>query len=218
MDNCCRHNQGLNSLFNEQNARGEVKTYLKKGIDKHSRALVEAVRARGVEGATLLEVGGGIGSLHLELLKRGAAHATDVDVSAAYVAAAQSVAEKLGVRDRVDYRVADFAREADAVPEADVVILHRVVCCYPDMPQLVTAAARHARRLMALSFPTGAWYMRIFEKIMNLGMWVTRSGFRVYVHPPQAILATASAAGLYPVQQRASWPWQIVVLERGSSA
>ena len=211
---CCKHTQGLNSVFNEQMARGDLEGYFKKGIDKHARAIVEAVSARGVDGANVLEVGGGIGGLHLELLKRGAARATDVDVSAAYVAAAQSVAERVGVRDRVDYRVADFAREAEAVPEADVVILHRVICCYPDMPQLVTAAARHARRLMALSFPTGAWYMRLFEKLMNFGMWVTRSGFRFYVHPPQAILATAAAAGLRPVQQKSSWPWQIVVFER----
>src|SRR3989304_2177636 len=104
---CCHDNQGLNSLFNEQNARGEVKTYLKKGIDKHARAIVDAVDARGVDGASVLEVGGGVGGLHLELLKRGAARATDVDMSAAYVAAAQSVAEKVGVRERVDYRVAD---------------------------------------------------------------------------------------------------------------
>jgi len=211
---CCTHNRGLNNLFGEQNARAEVADYWKKGIDKHARRVVEAVSARGVEGASLLEVGGGIGGLHLELLKRGAARATDVDVSSAYVAAAQSVAEKVGVRDRVDYRVGDFAREAESVPEADVVVLHRVVCCYPDMPQLVTAAAQHARRLLALSFPTGAWYMRLAQHFMNFGMWITRSGFRFYVHPPQAILDTAAAAGLRPVQQKSSWPWQVVVLER----
>jgi len=214
MDNCCRHNHGLNSLFDERLTRDEVKAYWQRGIDKHAQRLVETVSARGVEGASVLEVGGGVGGLHLELLKRGAARATDVDVSSAYVAAAQSVAEKLGVRERVDYRVADFAHEAESVPGADVVVLHRVVCCYPDMPRLVTAAAQHARRLMALSFPTGAWYMRAGEKVMNFVMWLTRSGFRFYVHPPQAILATAAAAGLRPVQRKSSWPWQIVVFER----
>ena len=214
MDNCCRHNHGLNSLFDERLARDEVKAYWQRGIDKHAQRLVETVSARGVEGTSVLEVGGGVGGLHLELLKRGAARATDVDVSAAYVTAAQSVAEKVGVRERVDYRVADFACEAKSVPEADVVVLHRVICCYPDMPRLVIAAAQHARRLMALSFPTGAWYMRAGEKVMNFVMWLTRSGFRFYVHPPQAILATAAAAGLRPVQQKSSWPWQIVVFER----
>src|SRR5687767_8052012 len=104
---CCAHNQGLNNIFNEDNARGEIKAYFKQGIDKHARALVDALSARGVEAASLLEVGSGIGGLHLELLKRGAARATDVDVSSAYISAAQSVAEKLGLRDKVTYLLAD---------------------------------------------------------------------------------------------------------------
>ena len=213
---CCAHNQGLNNLFSEDTARSELKRYWKKGIDKHARAIVEAVSARGVQGASVLEIGAGLGGLHLELLKRGAARAMDVDVSSAYVAAAQSLSEQLGLREKVDYRVGDFAREAESVPEADVVILHRVVCCYPDMPQLVAAAAGRARRLMALSFPRATWYMRLFEKLMNFGLWVVRSGFRIYVHPPEAILATAQAASLRLVQQKSSWPWVIVVLERGN--
>jgi magnesium-protoporphyrin O-methyltransferase len=211
---CCAHNRGLNGIFNKRNARREAEAYFKKGLDKHARAMVDAAGARGVEGASVLEVGGGVGGLHLELLKRGAARATDVDVSSAYVAAAQSVAERAGMRARVDYRVADFAREAEDVPEADVVVMHRVVCCYPDMPRLVTAAAQHARRLMVLSFPRDAWYMRLFEKLTAFGLWITRSGFRIYVHSPAAIFATASAAGLRPVQQKSSWPWVIVALER----
>jgi len=212
---CCAHNQGLNQLFGENTARSELKDYWKKGVDKHTRRVAEAVSARGVEGLSVLEVGAGLGGLHLELLKRGAARATDVDVSAAYLAAAQSVSEKLGLRDRVDYRLGDFAREAERIPTSDVVVMHRVVCCYPDMPRLVAAAAGHARRFLALSFPHDAWYMRLFEKLMNFGMWVTRSGFRMYVHPPEAILRTAEASGLRLVQQRSSWPWVIVVLERG---
>ena len=211
---CCAHNQSLNKIFSDDTARSELKQYWKKGIDKHARVIVEAVSAHGVGGASVLEVGAGLGGLHIELLKRGAAHATDVDVASAYLAAAQLVSEKLGLRDRVDYRLGDFAREADSLPASDVVIMHRVVCCYPDMTQLVTAAASHAQRLLALSFPRGAWYMRLFEKIMNFGMWVTGSGFRVYIHPPEAILAAAAAAGLHPVQQKSSWPWQIVVLQR----
>src|SRR5207248_11622184 len=132
-------------------------------------------------------------------LKRGAARATDVDISSAYISAAQSVSEKLGLRDKVTYLLADFAREADQAPAADVVILHRVVCCYPNMPQLITLAAQHTQRLLALSFPRPVWYMRLFGKLINLGMWLTRSGFRFYVHPPENIRATAEAAGLVPI-------------------
>ncbi len=213
---CCSHSKGLNTIFDERNARSEVEEYWKKGIDKHAHLLVDAVSARGVRDASLLEVGGGVGGLHTELLKRGASHATDVDISTAYISAAKSVTEKLGLRDRVDYREADFAGEADSVPPADVVILHRVVCCYPDMPGLVTAAAQHANRLLALTFPGDAWYMRLGEKLFNFGLWLSRSNFRFYVHRAEAILRVAAASGLKPVQQKLSWPWQIVVFERAA--
>jgi magnesium-protoporphyrin O-methyltransferase len=82
------------------------------------------------------------------------------------------------------------------------------------MTQLVTAAAEHAGRLLALSFPRGAWYMRLGEKGMNFFMWLTGSGYRFYVHSPQAILATVQANGLRLVQQKFSWPWQMAVFER----
>ncbi len=211
---CCAHQRGLNQLFNDSLAREEAKRYLKSGLDKHARRLMETIAERGLDGANLLEIGGGVGGLHVELLKRGAARAVNVDISSGYLAAAQNVTEQLGLRDRVDYRLADFAREADSVPGADITILHRVVCCYPDMPALVTAAAQHTRRTLALSFPRGAWYMRLFEKMMNLGMWLSRSGFRLYIHPPEAIRQVAEAAGLRLVAQRSSWPWQVMLLER----
>ena len=211
---CCSHARGLNQLFDERLARGEVRRYWKHGIDKHARKIVVALSARGVAGASVLEIGGGIGGLHAELLRHGAARATDVDISAAYIAAAQSVAERLGLRERVEYRQADFARAADEIPAADVVVLHRVVCCYPDMPGLVAAAAGHANRLLALSFPHDAWYIQLGRRILNAGMWLQRSGFRFYVHNPAAIGAAAAAAGFRPAQQIASWPWRIAVFER----
>ena len=36
---------------------------------------------------------------------------------------------------------------------ADVVVLHRVVCCYPDYERLLGAAADHSRRLLVFSHP-----------------------------------------------------------------
>jgi magnesium-protoporphyrin O-methyltransferase len=211
---CCSTARGLNAIFDERTARAEVKRYWRKGIDKHARRIVAALSARGVAGATLLEVGGGIGGLHAELLKLGAAHATDVDISAAYLAAAQSVAARLGLREQVDYRQADFASAADDVPGADVVIMHRVVCCYPDMPALVSAAAQHAGRLLALSYPHDAWYMRLAQRVLNAIQWLQRSDFRFYVHDAAAIRAAAAAAGHVLVGQVDSWPWRIALFQR----
>jgi magnesium-protoporphyrin O-methyltransferase len=213
---CCTHTRGLNRFFDERNARAEVRDYWKHGIDKHARNVAAALAACRVEGASVLEVGGGIGGLHAELLARGAVRATDVDISEAYIAAAQSVAERLGIRERVEYRQADFAGAAAEIPAADVVVLHRVVCCYPDMPALVAAAAQHADHLLALSFPHHAWYTQLFQRVLNATMWLQRAGFRFYVHKPEAIYGVAAEAGLRPVRQILSWPWQIVVFERSS--
>jgi hypothetical protein len=36
--------------------------------------MIEFLDQRGIEGATVLEVGGGVGEIQIELLKRGAMH------------------------------------------------------------------------------------------------------------------------------------------------
>jgi magnesium-protoporphyrin O-methyltransferase len=211
---CCSHTKGLNRFFSRRVAQAEVRQYWKHGIDKHARKIVAALIQRGVGGASVLEVGGGIGGLHVELLKQGAARATDIDISQAYLQAAGSVAERLGVRERVEYREADFATAADEIAPADVVVMHRVVCCYPDMPALVSAAAQHANHLLALSFPHDAWYMQLGRHLLNATMWLQRSGFRFYIHQPEAIRNVAAAAQFAPVHQQLSWPWRIIVFER----
>jgi magnesium-protoporphyrin O-methyltransferase len=43
--------------------------------------VVDFLSAHGLEGATVLEIGGGIGEVHLELLRRGAQLATNLEIS-----------------------------------------------------------------------------------------------------------------------------------------
>jgi magnesium-protoporphyrin O-methyltransferase len=205
-------------MFGESIARGDAKTYLTKGIDKRARLVVDALTAQGISGSTVLDVGSGAGGLHIELLKSGAARATSVDLSAAYVDAAKEVAAKTGFAEVVEHRLLDFAQQAGEVEAADVVVMNRVVCCYPDMPALVRPAAEHARRLLALVFPRDVWWMRLGGKMLNVAYALTRSAFRLYLHPPETILSTVKAAGMTPVFERLSGPWQIVVFRRGEPA
>ncbi|HKZ85949.1 MAG TPA: methyltransferase [Anaerolineae bacterium] len=212
--NCCTPN-GLDKMFGESTARGDAKTYLKKGIDKQARLVVDALTAQGISGSTVLDVGSGAGGLHIELLKSGAARATSVDLSPAYVDAAREVAARTGFAEAVDHRLLDFAQQAGEVEPADVVVMNRVVCCYPDMPALVRPAAEHARRLLALVFPRNVWWMRLGGTMLNAWMALTRSAFRLYLHPPDAIVSTVKGAGMAPVFEKLSGPWHIVVFRRG---
>ena len=210
--NCCDHNQGLNQVFDDKHAEDQVRAYLRRGLDKHARAMAAA--AGPLRGAEVLEVGGGVGGLHLELLRQGAAGAADVDVSAAYLRAAQGLAERMGLRDRVRYVQGDFAGLAGGIAPADVVVMHRVVCCYPQMGPLVSAAAEHARRRLVLSHPVDTWYARLMVGLGNAYLRLSRSSFRGFVHAQEAIAAAAAAGGLRLAMRRLSWPWQIAVFER----
>ena len=92
---CCSVN-GLDRIFNKSRARKESNSYLKKGLDKRARKLADFLKGESLSEATLLDVGCGVGGLHLELLKHGAGKAIGVDVSPAYVEAASSLARELG--------------------------------------------------------------------------------------------------------------------------
>src|SRR5688572_16023398 len=115
--------------------------------------MVDFLAERGVEGATVLEVGGGVGEIQIELLKRGAASAVTLELSPAYDDEATQLLREAGLEGRVERRLHDIAEDPEAVEPADVVVLHRVVCCYPDYERLLGVAAQHARRLLVFSYP-----------------------------------------------------------------
>src|SRR2546421_9976153 len=118
--------------------------------------MVDFLKSQGVEGRTVLEVGGGIGAVQIELLKAGAARAVSIELTPTYEDVAARLLSDAGLTDRVERKVTDFAQAASQVEGADVVIMNRVMCCYPDMPRLAGAAPDDAARLVVLSYPNGA--------------------------------------------------------------
>ncbi len=100
---CCQC-QGIEGLFNQREAARRLKAFQRKGSETSTRVLLDALRAAGIEGATLLDIGGGIGAIQLELLGAGASSATDVDASTAYISAARDEAARRGFGDRVTYQ------------------------------------------------------------------------------------------------------------------
>jgi magnesium-protoporphyrin O-methyltransferase len=211
---CCHHCRDADNLFDRRDARARQRRYQRRGPEGTTRILVEALRAAGVRDATVLDIGGGVGVIHHELLRAGAAAATDVDASTAYLAAARAEAERLGHAGSVRYLYGDFVALAPEIAAADVVTLDRVVCCYPDMPALVGAAAGRAGRLLGLVYPRDSWWVRLGVAAVNAGLALQRSAFRVFCHPTAAVDAEARRAGLAPRFRRLRGPWQVVVYER----
>jgi len=212
MRSCCVPSDYA-EFFGEKMARRDVRRYRSKGLDKTARRMVEFLAGRGVKGASVLEAGGGIGALELELLKAGAGRSVNVELSPAYEEEAQELLREAGLEDRVERRIGDFVR--DDVGPADIVVLHRVVCCYPDVEGLVGAAAERAREALALSFPKEAWYLKAGFALINLAQRLRRREFRAYVHPVAAILGAAERRGLHPVLDHRGLVWQVAGFERG---
>jgi len=213
MANCCNA-RGCDRLFNEKFARRMAKRYRKRGLDKTARKMVAFLEAHGVEGATVLEVGGGVGEIQIELLERGASHATNLELSPAYDGEATRLLQEHGFVGKADRRLHDIAAEPETVGPADVVVLHRVVCCYPDYERLLGAVAEHARHAVVFSYPPRNLMSRTWVTGANLALRIMRREYRTSAHPPRAMLAVLEQRGLRETFSRHSLVWQVAGLER----
>ena len=210
---CCPP-KGYTKVFSKRAARRDAKRYEEKGLDDTAAGMVEFLREHGVEGASVLEIGGGVGAIQLELLQTGAARATNLELSPEYEETAQELARERGLADRVERRLGDVVEEPDLAEGADAVVMHRVVCCYPDYEALVGAAAERARRYLVMSFPRPRWLIRVGLGLMNVGARLLRWEFRSFIHPVAEILGAAERRGLKPVDDHRGLVWQTVALER----
>jgi len=191
---CCTPPSEYRRFFNRRVARFDARRYRRRGLSATARGLVAF--AGDVTGATVLEIGGGIGMLELELLEAGAARGTNVELSGGYEEAAEALLSEHRLGDRVERRVADFVVEQGVVEPHDLVVLHRVLCCYPDVDALVDAAAAHTGRRLLLTYPRDRALSRLGARAVNLWLRLTRCGFRTYAHPVEQIVAAAERHGL----------------------
>ena len=213
MSDCCTP-KGYRQIFSEKNAAGEARRYRRKGLDGTSRRIAHLLTERGVEGKTLLEVGGGMGAIEIDLLKAGIVRAVNVELTPTYEVAAGELLREAGLADRVERRVMDFAEAGTEVETADIVVLNRVICCYPDMPKLASAAAERTREVLVMSFPNRRWWTRLGLTLANFGFRVVGMQFRVFLHPPELIRAAVQQHGFRTRFNERGLLWQVNEFER----
>jgi magnesium-protoporphyrin O-methyltransferase len=210
----CPQCQGIEELFSQKYVDKELTRYRRRGPDKTTRMLTEAIKEAGIDGLSLLDIGGGVGAVQFELLNVGASNAVGVDASTAYLAAAREEAHQRGFAERVSYHHGDFVEVAEDIQPADIVTLDRVICCYPDMEKLVSLSAERARKLYGLVYPRDVWWVKLALVAENLIERLRRSHFRAYVHPTRAVEALVNSSGLKRRSYRQTLVWQVVVYAR----
>jgi len=209
----------MGTFYNQKKAASELRKYREKGPIPSTKALIDALVAESVEGATVLDIGGGIGAVQLELLAAGAAHVTSVDASVSYLEAAREEASRRGVEDRVTYRHGDFVELAESVPPADIVTLDRVLNVYPDWRRLVELSAARAQRLYGLVYPRNTPMVRFVILVMNLVLRLRRARVRAAIRPVDEIERIARENGLALHASKNVGPaWQVVIYHRPDAA
>jgi hypothetical protein len=213
MGPCCDP-RGCDEFFGTGFARKMADRYRKRGLDRTARRMVAYLEKHGIAGGTVMEVGGGVGEIQIELLKHGAARAVNLELSPAYDGEAQRLLADAGLQSRAERRLHDIAVDPDGVDAADVVVLHRVVCCYPDYERLLGAAADRSRRLLVFSHPPRNLVSRAVIAAQNLFFRLTGSEFRTFVHPPAAMLEVLGSRGFRQDYAHRGLVWQVAGLER----
>jgi magnesium-protoporphyrin O-methyltransferase len=211
--NCC-DTKNYDAVFGEKRARSDLKRYRKKGPAKTTRLLIDALKGAGVEDRTLLDIGGGIGAIANALLAAGADSAVHVEAADAFIGAAREEATRRGNEARVRFVRGDFVALAAEIPPADIVTLDRVICCYPDMEQLVTTSVTHARRAYGIVIPRARRLSRMMGMGINLIFRIFRNPFRFHLHPPQDIERLIARAGLSLHSARETAIWRVAVFIR----
>ncbi len=207
---CCEEDLAR-LAYDGLNAEADLQRWREGGLNPVTRELIEVVRAQGVEGARLLDIGAGVGAVHVELLEAGAATAMDVDASPEYLATAQAEAERRGLGGRVEYRFGDVVMVGGELPEVDVVTMDSAICCYPDLEPMLAAATRTRPRLVGITYPRDTWWMRSFMRLYNVMAAVRRSPARYFIHRHAQLERWMAAAGYRNIHDGGIRAWRVVL-------
>src|SRR2546426_10190404 len=193
--------------------------YKSNGLTASSQVLLDFISNKGLVGKTVLEIGCGTGFFALETLRHGASSCLGVDLSSAAIHEANEFAKESGLQDRVRFDVADAASTRQ--PASDVVVMDKVLCCYPDAEALLKTASNSSRELLGLVVPRDEGLMkpamRIGTALINLVERLRKTGFRLYLHSLRSIDQLLSERGFQQASKAKSRFWLVFLYKKTGS-
>ena len=201
--------------FTLERAKTEMRRYRRRGPTGTARRILAMLREADARAMAVMDVGGGIGVMHHELLATGARSAVQVEASTAYIDVAREEAVRRAQSDRVTFVHGDAVNAVPGLPPADLVVLDRVLCCYPEFEPLVEVTAGRAIQYWAASYPRERWFIRLQMQWENSRREKAGNEFRSYLHPVDRVYALLAKAGLTPIRTHRGMFWEVVLCRRG---
>ncbi len=209
---CCTV-EGTGKFFSRQ-ARRNAKQFIKKGLEKSQLMLTEGITRQGIDGETILEIGCGVGSVHLSLLSEGAAGVVGIDLSEGMLEEARALAARMGHVDKTTYRLGDFVEMDGEIGSADIMILDKVICCYEDAESLVAKSLARTRQTYAIVYPRPGLLSATFFGFLIVATRLLRFSFRPYLHDLQDIRSWIDEAGFEEVYSNSTPLWIVLVYSK----
>ncbi len=210
----CQHCCGAESIFDKKNAEKNYRRYKRKGPNKTTRALLRDLEQFDLTGKTLLDIGGGIGVIQHELIRKGVKKTLDVDASSSYIAQNKQLMKENGTEDKMSFIYADFVDVHDKVEAQDIVTLERVVCCYPDFRALITDSTNKANEYYGIIYPLDTPLSRLLIRLTHIYFWFKKNPFRTFVHPETEMQQLIMDQGFEAVHIQRVFPWKVALYKR----
>jgi magnesium-protoporphyrin O-methyltransferase len=190
--------------------------YKSNGLTASSQLLLDFISKEGLVGKTVLEIGCGTGFFALETLRQGASSCVGVDLSSAAIHEANEFAKESGFQARARFEVANAASTHQ--PASDIVIMDKVLCCYPDSDALLKTASESSKELLGFVVPRDEGLMKPAMKIgiamINLVEKLRKTDFRLYLHPLRSIDQLLAGTGFHQANKAKSRFWLIFLYTR----
>lgn len=200
--------------FDQSYVAKELQLYRSRGPEKTTQVLIDALIAEGVSDMTLLDIGGGVGAIQHGLLRAGVSSCISVEASSAYIEAAKEEAQRQGHVKSIIHHYGNFVDLAADIPQCDIVTLDRVICCYPDVEELVEKSSALAGKLYGLVYPLNNRKGRLLGVLENLIYRLHRRSFRYFVHSTEVVEDIVRRNDFTRHFYREIGKWQIVVFGR----
>ena len=155
MISCCPPTPGTSGAgkFFSKRSLAYVKQFRRNGIAKEQHLLLKGLTRNPLAGQSILEIGCGVGRLHLTLLDHGALSVVGIDMAEGMIDGARTLSREHHRELQTEYHVGDFVVMQNTLDMADVTIADKVVCCYADLPLLLSTSLSTTRRAYAISYP-----------------------------------------------------------------
>lgn len=220
MKHCCLKSDIVESTGNffSKRSKSYAKSFRKGKLEKLQQRLIDELSKEPLTGKSVLDIGSGVGKLHLSLVRLGASEATGIDMSEAMITNAKTFAAQFGVENKVSYHQGDFMDLSETLDSFDITVLDKVICCYEDMEGLITRSAGKTKSFYALIYPANNIAVKIIVSLQIAFTKLFRFGFRPFWHDWNSVTPLLMKNQFSLMYSSSTPVWQLALYRRNDSA